>query len=238
MNETRITAIREFCLAHAKPENVAKFSRYFKEGFNGYGIDQKTFDKQRDQWLREWDGNLDYWLDLGDRLMPEGKYEEKSFAISFVASCRSHYNTNTFQRIGRWFEQGVDNWATTDVLCMLVLSQMLEDRIITPQILAEWNTAASQWQRRAVPVALYELAKKKGIPAGDVFQVVAPLMHDQSEYVQKGIGTLLREIWKTFPAETEDFLMMWKDTCGRLIVQYATEKMDKEEKKKFARSKK
>ncbi len=50
--------------------------------------------------------------------------------------------------------------------------------------------------------------------------------------VQKGIGTLLRGLWKKYPEEVDAFLLKWKDQCGRLIVQYATEKMDKEYRKK------
>ena len=63
--------------------------------------------------------------------------------------------------------------------------------------------------------------------------VIEPLMLDDSEYVQKGIGTLLRGLWKKYPKEIENFLMQWKDQCSRLIIQYATEKMDKEYRKKF-----
>ena len=32
-------------------------------------------------------------------------------------------------------------------------------------------------------------------------------MLDNSEYVQKGIGTLLRGLWKKYPADIEIFLM-------------------------------
>ena len=42
------------------------------------------------------------------------------------------------------------------------------------------------------------------------------------EYVQKGIGTLLRGLWKIYPLEIEVFLLKWKDQCGRLIIQYST----------------
>ncbi|MBC8488945.1 MAG: DNA alkylation repair protein [Bacteroidetes bacterium] len=62
-------------------------------------------------------------------------------------------------------------------------------------------------------------------------------MLDESEDVQKGLGTLLRELWKKYPDETEDFLLKWKDDCGRLIIRYATEKMDKESNKRFKKSK-
>lgn len=52
-------------------------------------------------------------------------------------------------------------------------------------------------------------------------------MLDEEEGVQKGLGTLLREIWKKHPDLAETFLLKWKDKCGRKIIQYATEKMDK-----------
>ena len=58
-----------------------------------------------------------------------------------------------------------------------------------------------------------------------------------TEDVQKGLGTLLRELWKKHQDETEEFLLKWKDDCGRLIIRYATEKMDKENKKRFKKSK-
>ncbi|MBK7634647.1 MAG: DNA alkylation repair protein [Saprospiraceae bacterium] len=67
--------------------------------------------------------------------------------------------------------------------------------------------------------------------------MVEPLMCDDSEYVQKGIGTLLRGMWKKYPSQIEDFLLKWKDKCGRLIIQYATEKMDKEYRMKFRKIK-
>ena len=78
-----------------------------------------------------------------------------------------------------------------------------------------------------VMVAIEDLKPDIALP------LIEPLMLDDSQYVQKGIGTLLRGLWKTYPVEIEEFLLKWKDQCGRLIVQYTTEKMDKEYRKKF-----
>jgi hypothetical protein len=47
----------------------------------------------------------------------------------------------------------------------------------------------------------------------------------------------LRGLWKKYLEEIDDFLMDWKDECGRTIIQYATEKMDKEYRKKFRKIK-
>jgi len=117
-----------------------------------------------------------------------------------------------------------------------VLSSFLNDNVITLEKFKEWTQAKSEWQRRAVPVTLVELLKKDLQPT-DALPIIEPLMLDESPYVQKGIGTLLRGLWKKHPAEIEDFLHQWKDQSARLIFQYATEKMDKEYRKKFRREK-
>ncbi len=231
--------IKDFCLKNSDPEVVKKYSHYFKEGFDGYGIQQKIFEKQRDAWIDDWkdDMSLDDYLILGDMLMRNGKYEEKSFAIAFISAERGNYTPETFDRIANWFNLGISNWATVDVLCMLVLSSFLKDGIVSIDKLKEWTSSDSEWQRRAVPVTLVELLKH-GLQPEEALPVIEPLMLDRSEYVQKGIGTLLRGLWKQHPTEVENFLMARKDQCGRLIVQYATEKMDKEDRKRFRKTKK
>lgn len=238
MIEQKLNEIREFCIRNSNQANIDKYSRYFKEGFKGYGIDQKVYESQRDSWIAAWKNEmtLDTYLELGDKLVENGKYEEVSFAISFLRSEQPDYTEVTFDRIGKWFGLGIDNWASTDVLCMLVLSSFLTDKIIGFDKLKEWTKSNSQWQRRAVPVTLVELIKE-GLKPETALDMIEPLMPDDSEYVQKGIGTLLRGLWKNNPEEIEEFLLKWKDRCGRLIVQYATEKMDKEYRKKFRKNK-
>jgi 3-methyladenine DNA glycosylase AlkD len=238
MMENKLKEIQDFCKQNSNPEIIEKYSRYFKEGFDGYGIDQKVFENQRDIWIEQWEDemSLDDYLELGDALFKQGKYEEKSFAIVFIKSKRDKYTKETFHRIGNWFDYGIDNWATTDVLCMIVLSSFLIDKVIDFNDLKSWNTSASEWKRRAVPVTLIELIKE-GLKPEEALPVIEPLMPDQSEYVQKGIGTLLRGLWKKYPEKIEDFLLQWKDTCGRLIIQYTTEKMDKDYRKKFKKVK-
>lgn len=238
MFEEKLNEIRDFFEQHADPENVKKFSRYFKDGFKGYGIDMKTYEQQKNVWLEKWSQELtlDDCLTMGEKLVSGGNYEEASLAILLVASRRQDFTPETFRQLGKWFEKGLNNWASTDVLCMFVLKYFLTDERIGFNELKEWNTANSEWQRRAVPVTLNELVKT-GLTPGDALPVIEPLMKDSSEYVQKGIGTLLRGLWQKYPSQIEDFLHTWKDVCGRLIVRYATEKMDKEKRKLFAKKK-
>ena len=238
MIDSKIKEIREFCESNSDPEIIKKFSKYFKEGYDDYGIDKNVAEKQIDDWIEQWkdEMTIESYLMLGDELIKHGRYDEKNLAITFLKTKRKHYSKDTFNRIGNWFDYGINNWATTDVLCWLVLSYFLLDKVIDLDDLKSWINAESEWKRRAVPVTLVELIKKDLKPR-DAIYAIEPLMLDKSEYVQKGIGTLLRGLWKKYPVEIEDFLMKWKDNCGRLIIQYSTEKMDKEYRKKFRKNK-
>ena len=234
----KIREIKEFCKNNADPTVIAKYSKYFKEGYDGYGVDDKLFREQKDKWYKAWKSEMSIhdFLDLGDTLVSSGKFEEISFATHFISLQPENFTSEVFERIGKWLDKGIENWASTDVLCMLVLSVFIKNGIIEIKRLKEWTNAGSRWKRRAVPVTLVQIVKS-GIGPGPILPVIEPLMNDDSEDVQKGLGTLLRELWKKYKDETEKFLMKWKETCGRLIIRYATEKMDKESRIKFKRSK-
>jgi len=240
MKDSKIEEIRNFCETNSDPEIIKKYQKYFKEGYDGFGIDDKLFKDQIEKWLEQWNEEMtiESYLDLGDELMKNGRFDEKHVAINFLKSCRKDFSKDTFSRVGNWFDYGINNWATTDVLCMLILSDLLYDKVIEYVDLKAWINSSSEWKRRAVPVALVEIDKlTKSLNPNEAIELIEPLMLDKSEYVQKGIGTLLRGLWKKYPSEIEEFLIKWKDQCGRLIVQYATEKMDKEFRKKFKKSK-
>jgi len=237
--EGRFLEIRRFCEKNANPEIVKKYSRYFTEGYDAYGLDQKTFESQRDKWLELWkkDFTLKDFLLLGDKLISTGKYEEASFAISFMYSNKENLTAETFDRLGSWLEDGILNWAHTDFLSGKALSYIIVNKIIKIESLKEWTESASKWKRRAVPVTVIDVIDTD-VPLKKLFNIIEPLMSDTEKFVQKGLGWFLREAWKVYPEETEDFLLKWKDTCGRIIIQYATEKMDKENRSRFRRVKK
>ena len=46
MIDNKLKEIHGFCIKNANPEIVKKYSRYFKEEFDGYGIEQKIYEKQ------------------------------------------------------------------------------------------------------------------------------------------------------------------------------------------------
>lgn len=237
--DERFLEIRKFCEKNADPEIVRKYSRYFTEGYDAYGLDTEKYEFQRDKWLEKWgkDFTLDDFIRLGDKLVATGKYEEASFAVGFIDSMTEKFTADTFEKLGNWLEKGIVNWAHTDFLSGKALSHFITHKIVGLDALKKWTESPSKWKRRSVPVMLID-ALKTDIPLRKLFKAIEPLMPDSDKFVQKGLGWFLREAWKVHPQETEDFLLKWKDTCGRIIVQYATEKMDKEYKAKYRKEKK
>jgi 3-methyladenine DNA glycosylase AlkD len=107
------------------------------------------------------------------------KGNEKNLAIVFIQTQRKHYTKDTFYRIGNWFDYGINNWATTDVLCMFVLSSFIIDKVIDLEDLKSWNDSEYEWKRRAVPVTLIELIKRDLKPK-DAINTIEPLMFEQT----------------------------------------------------------
>ncbi len=235
---TAVDEVRAFCLTHADPAIVKKYAKYFKEGYDGYGISKESWGSSVRKQLSDKHRavlGLDGLLDLGDRLFASGKYEEGSFAIDLITPLLPEFRPETFQRIGGWLETGVQNWAHSDVICRDLLAPSLKSGALSCSELECWRKSPSRWRRRAVPVALLGLIGSA--PTADLLGFVRPLMLDQERVVQQGLGWFLRELWKKDRQSVEEFLLEWKDTAPRLIFQYATEKMNPEEKARFRKSK-
>jgi 3-methyladenine DNA glycosylase AlkD len=234
----KLTEIRAFCQKHADPALARKYSRFFTEGYDAYGLDRELIEKQRSRWLEEWSDELGLqgFLELGDLLVQNGKYEEASCAICFVREFTKEFTPETLQRFGAWLDGGFRNWAHTDILSGEVLSHFLNEKIVPLKAFSEWRSAESKWKRRAVPVTLIKVLGP-GIPLSRLIDFVSPMMEDSEKVVQQGLGWFLRESWKVDSTLTEKFLMEWKDRCGRIIIRYATEKMPSSKRAKFRKGK-
>ena len=229
--------IRNYCRANADEAVVKKYSRYFKEGYNAYGVSREKYEEKVDSLLNDKRINMKLVLSASRYLVKSGKYEETSFAIRLLSKFSDEFTASTFDEIGKWFEIGITNWAHTDVICGMLISKFFEKDIISLKDLSDWRTAKNKYQRRAVPVALIELLKS-ATDYAPLFDFIEPLMLDGERVVHQGLGWFLREAWKIKRKETEAFLLKWKNDAARVIFQYATEKMTPEQKKRFKKEKK
>ena len=229
--------IRNYCRANADEAVVKKYSRYFKEGYDAYGLSRDKYEEKVDSLVNDKRINMKLVLSASRHLVKSGKYEETSFAIRLLSKFSDEFTASTFDEIGKWFEIGIINWGHTDVICGMLISKFFEKNIITLESLSDWRTAKNKYQRRAVPVAMIELLKTT-TDYTPLFNFIEPLMMDSERMVHQGLGWFLREAWKLKKKKTETFLLKWKNDAARVIFQYATEKMTPEQKKRFRKEKK
>jgi 3-methyladenine DNA glycosylase AlkD len=226
--------IKKILRENKNPKNAEKYSKFFTEGYDAYGLDRKTLEEKRAELVNKYKEKLGLngFLNLGSELLKSGKYEEASLAVTFPVFFKDEIHKKDLKVFKSWLEKGIQNWAHTDILCGDVIKTMLLKKIIDYTDLADWRHSKSKWTRRAVPVSLLYLSKEK-VNHRELLVFIMPLMNDGDEMVQKATGWFLREIWKIKRRPVEAFLLKYKDTSPRLIIQYATEKMSKEKKLKY-----
>jgi 3-methyladenine DNA glycosylase AlkD len=228
--------IRNFLTKNVDKAVIEKYARYFKEGYDPYGVAPEKLSAKINEWFKTCEEKLTtkQIVDLSEELMKSGKYEEASIAIGFIVRLRNYYNKSLFNTMGRWFEKYIKNWAHCDVACGDILYPFIEDKVVDFKELLKWTDSSAKWRRRAVPVTMVTVVSKTG-NVSQALKASRKLISDPERIVHQGVGWLLREAWKKSPQKVEDFLYRWKDQAPRLIIQYATEKIDKEKRKKFRR---
>lgn len=230
--------IRAYCIKHSNPVLVERYARYFREGYDAYGLSEEILHKKVREVLDNHCGlGLKGFLDTGDLLIASGKYEEASFAILLVEEFKKKFTKSTLKHFGKWLEM-VKNWAHCDIMCGRLISYCLQNNIAEPADISSWRKSDYKFKRRAVPVSLIPLIKGENAEHQFFLDFAEPMMSDEERVVHQGLGWFLRETWKQNPVPVEEFLLKWKDTAPRLIFQYATEKMSPAQKQRFRKSKK
>jgi 3-methyladenine DNA glycosylase AlkD len=228
--------IHSYCVANGNEAVVQKYSRYFKEGYDAFGLTQEQTGEKVKQILSLPGFTMELLFKAAPKLLRTGKYEETSFALLLLKSFSKQFTRETFNELGHWFEMGIINWGHTDFTCSEIIQIFLNKGIITYTDFRKWRTAESKFQRRAVPVSLIKQLKTTA-DYRPFLDFIEPMMMDPAREVHQGLGWFLREAWKKQPAQIEPFLLKYRNSAPRLIFQYATEKMTAEQKQKFRKDK-
>ncbi len=228
-----------FCVSNADEAIVTKYSIYFKDGKDGYdayGVSTALMQAKVKELIDNHSVTLDLLMQVAPFLLKSGKYEETIFILLLVEKHLKKLTPKHFDDISQWYEYGIINWAQCDCLCNKIVPWFFLHNLVPLSRLAEWQNSPYRFQRRSVAVPLIKLLKSTDdyLP---FFELITPIMMDQERVVHQGLGWFLREAWKKQPVQTEQFLLKWKDHSARLIFQYATERMSKEERLRFRRSK-
>ena len=129
--EEIVKNIRDYCIANANPELVKKYSRYFKEDYDAYGLSSEQMQTKTASLLSEYKLSAKQVLELGNILFQSGKYEEGTFAIVLLQKLKKELQSEALNGIGKWYENGINNWAHNDVICGELISFLLIKGIVS-----------------------------------------------------------------------------------------------------------
>ena len=231
------TYINDYCKANANEANVVKYSRFFKDGpFVGYGLTAPQMYALVKDLLKIKNVSFESVLEASPAMLKSDMYEDITIAILLLNGFGKQYTKPLFKEIASWYTFTIRNWAHADALGMFILPQFLKYKVIDYRDFDTWMNSEYKFQRRSVPVTLIKLLKSKTIDNfNPIFIFLEPLITDSEREVHQGMGWFLKEAWKLKPDQTEAFLFKWKNTAPRLMINYATEKMTKEQKLRFKR---
>jgi hypothetical protein len=192
----------KFCAAHKNRGLAANYARYFKEGYDSWGLlDSKRpmWNEQKRAWMAKYrDLGLAGALELGCPAFRTGNYEKGSMAIHFAKQFLDQFDEAAFEKLGDWFAAGIGNRAHTDVLCGKSIGPRLENRRIRLAALVPWRESGRKYQRRAVPVAMLSLLKG-ATGLGPLLEFVRPLMTDEKRVVHQGVGRFCGRLGRSTP---------------------------------------
>jgi len=117
----------------------------------------------------------------------------------------------------------IDNWGLVDRAAPHVVGRYLYDK--DRALLYDLAKSRNPMERRTAIVSTYYFILKNDIE--DTFKIAEILVRDSDDYVQKAVGSWVREAGKRNDERLRAFLDQYAKTMPRLSLRYATRKLDK-----------
>jgi 3-methyladenine DNA glycosylase AlkD len=158
---------------------------------------------------------------LVESLWRGSTYEERSAAIELLGRRPFVNEARAWRLAARWVDDAT-GWALSDSLASGPVATLAAARPERFSELMRWTRSKNIWRRRASTYAL-----RGWVRAGELdrpFQLLGRLLDDPERWVQRAVGTWLRECWKKDAARTERFLRREVHRLAPVVITVATER--------------
>ncbi len=147
--------------------------------------------------------------------------DEKAFAIGLLDRHGEILNDRSWAIADKWVDKAI-GWALSDSLASGPISAMVHAHPARFREILRWTGSENFWRRRASTYALNDFVR-----AGELdrpFELIEKLLYDDEFWVQRAVGTWLRECWKKDRLRTEAFLRKHVRGLPRVVITVATER--------------
>ena len=151
-------------------------------------------------------------------------FDEKAIAITLLGAYRKILDDASWRLADRWVDAAI-GWALSDALASGPIAAMVYPKPGRYQEVLRWTKSDRFWRRRVAAYAMHDF-----VLAGELakpLQLLEKLLHDDEFWVQRAVGTWLRECWKQDRRRTEAFLRKHVRGLPKVVVTVATERAPK-----------
>ena len=220
---SRRAPIRNLLEKGGSPAHAKGVQWFFKEEIKSHGwytaALRREAVQQRQMIFQEHD--LDFLLEVADRLFTSEVLEEKNFAVFLLEKQYDKFGDSEFKRLESWLPR-ISSWADHDALVYYLIGPMVVMKPSRIKSVFRWAKSKDRWHRRAACVALIPGTRRKMF-FPEIVRLSNFLLNDRDDMVQKGLGWLLRETAKADAKTTVPYLMTIRAKAPRLVLRTACE---------------
>jgi 3-methyladenine DNA glycosylase AlkD len=148
-------------------------------------------------------------------------FEERAAAVELLTYYAKVDSVRAWSLAGHWVDSAT-GWALSDSLASGPVSRMVAANPARFEELLDWTRSPNFWRRRAATYALHDWVMAGALERP--FRLLRRLVRDPEFWVQRAVGTWLRECWKRDRMRTERFLRRYARELSPTSITVATER--------------
>ena len=159
------------------------------------------------------------------RLLWDGStFDERALAIQLLDRHARELDSAAWKLLDRWVDDAT-GWGLCDGLAAGPIAALVASDRARVRSLLDWTRSRNPWRRRAALYALNRIVRAGGLRTA--LRVIGRLREDPEFWVQRAVGTWLRECWKHDPPRVRAYLTRYAGTLPPLSLTVATERETK-----------
>jgi 3-methyladenine DNA glycosylase AlkD len=224
-------------LPEDKKTRMYKILNSSNPNFESYGLKISEIEKIIRDVHKNYPCSYEDAVRVFEKLISSDNHEENFSAVFFLNRFKKKFSEDTINLFYDEFFKYCDSWAICDSTMIRVIGPFLGKKgneELALRTINRWSNSKDMWIRRASMVILLKLVMiRKDFDQDYVFSLVEKMTSYSEDYLQKGIGWLLKTCSKYKPDVIFQYLMKNKTSLSRLVLRYASEKLPEEMRTKI-----
>ena len=222
-------------LSEDQRERMYKILNPDKPDYVIYGVRMPEIEKIVKSVHEKFDCSYNDAVEVFRKLTRTNVEEQKFAGFFFLNRFKKYFNEKTVDLIRKEYAEHCHTWSHCDSMCVRLLGPFLGKKgneVLAIKTINDWSESKNLWVKRASMVILLKITMmRKDFDEDYVFELVEKMLKfAEQNYIEKGIGWLLKTFSKYKSYLIFDYIMKKKTRFSRLILRYASEKLPKDKR--------